>query len=118
MSVAAVGDIVFEQNVTNGGGTRNYGIGTTYSGRLGRLSESWRGTRYHYKLTVDTDYDNINGDDEGGDPGDNPLGPNQNRFLRGNVIVTKRNKTADNFAVKNHKRYQAFRRTRRGIPQG
>lgn len=116
VSVAAVGDIVFEQNV-NGSVTHDYGVGPTYPGRLGRLSEAWRGNRYHYKITVDTDYDNVSGDDGGGDP-DETDGPNQNRFIKGNTLTVKRSKTAPNNAVRNHKFYYAYPRTERGVPQG
>lgn len=119
VSVAALGDLLYEQNVSVGGlPTRNYGIGPTYPMRLGRTTESWRATRYHYKLTIDTDYDNIGGDDSGGDPGDNPSGANQNRYQkRGAIIDIHRYKTTDNFAVKNRKKYMIGRLTRRRFGQ-
>lgn len=117
VSVAAVGDIVFEQNVHNDGGTRNYGIGATYSGRLGRLGEAWRGTRYHYKLIIPTSYDNINGDDTGGVPADNPGDPNQNRYLRTKMVDTRKSKTNKANAIENHKKFHLVRKTNRGIAQ-
>jgi hypothetical protein len=117
VSVCAIIDIIFEQNVYfPGAPTHNYGIGPTYPGRLGRLSESWRGTRYHYKLIAPTDYDNVGGTD-GGEPGDDGIGPNQNRYLRSKVIVTKKRKTSKNHHIKNHKRYYAISKTVRGIAQ-
>lgn len=118
VSVAGIGDIIFEQNVRNGQPTRNFGIGPTYSGRLGRLGEPWRETRYHYKIIVETDYDNVGGDDGGGEPEDDPEGPNQNRFLNGRMVSTKRKKLTDNSAVKTHKKFYAVKTTRRGISQG
>lgn len=117
VSVSAIGDTVFEQNVNNGGGTHNYGVGPTYSGRLGRLGEAWRGTRYHYKLIVETDFDNINGDDDGSDP-DDAIGPNQNRFLRSNIIEIAKSKNNRLSSIKEHKDYYAIRTTKRGISQG
>lgn len=119
VSVAAIGDIMYEQNVHNSNPTHNYGIGPTYSGRLGRLGESWRGTRYHYKLTIATDFDNINGD--GGDdtpPTDDPIGPNQNRFLRTKQVDVRKKKTSQNNSIKNHKNFQLVPKTKRGIAQG
>lgn len=119
VSVAAIGDIVYEQNVRNDNPTHDYGIGNTYSGRLGRLGEAWRGTRYHYKLTIDTDFDNIDGDGGGGgDPGDNPIGPNQNRYLRTKQVDVKKKKTAENNSIKNHKDFYLVQKTKRGIAQG
>lgn len=112
VSVAGVGDIVFEQNTHQPGvATRDFGIGPTYPGRLGRLSEPWRGTRYHYKITVTSDYDNIGGDDDGSTPGDT-TGENKNRFLKGKVIETKKRKSVSNSSVKNLKRYQAIKTTK------
>jgi hypothetical protein len=119
VSVAAFGDIVYEQNVNNGGGTQNYGIGPTYSGRLGRLAEAWRGTRYHYKLIIDTDFDNVTGSgDDPGDPSDDPIGPNQNRFLRSNIIDIQKMKLNRSSSVKNHKQYYLVKKTKRGVNQG
>lgn len=118
VSVAALGDVVYEQNVTNGGGTRNYGIGNTYGGRFGRLGEAWRGTRFHYKLTIPTDYENIDGDGGSGDPDDNPIGPNQNRYLRIRQVDIKKTKTAQNNSIENHKKYLLVPRTKRDIAQG
>lgn len=117
VSVAAVGDIVFEQNVNNDQPTHDYGIGATYSGRLGRLGESWRGTRYHYKLTIATDFDNIDGTDEGGDPTDGASGANQNRFLKGSVVDIKKSKLHTASAVKDHKKYYLVATTDRNIGQ-
>ena len=117
VSVSAVGDIVFEQNVNVGGPTQNYGIGPTYPGRLGRLGEAWRGTRYHYKLIADTDFDNIDGDDGGGDPGDDPIGPNQNRFLRSGIIDIKKKSLSKINSIKDHKKYYVIKVVKRGINQ-
>lgn len=120
VSVAAVSDIVFEQNVRVGAAvflTANYGIGIVYAGRIGRLSETFRMTRYHYKLTVPTDYDNIDGDDPGGDPTDEPLGPNELRYLKGRVIDIKKSKTNKYNAVNNHKDYQIVTRIRGNVGQ-
>jgi len=116
VSVAAAGDIIFEQNVTiTGLPTRNYGIGPTYPMRLGRLSESFRSTRYHYKLTITTIYDNITG--TGGDPTDNPVGPNTNRYLNNTIINTKKSKTNSRSSVKTKKRFEIVSFTIRGINQ-
>lgn len=117
VSVAAVGDIVFEQNVNNDQPTHDYGIGPTYSGRLGRLGESWRGTRYHYKLIITTPFDNIDGTDPGGDPTDGGSGDNQNRFLKGSIIDIKKRKLHAASAVKDGKRYQTVFTTTRGLNQ-
>lgn len=117
VSVAAVGDIVFEQNVTNNQPTRDFGIGPTYSGRLGRLAEAFRGTRYHYKIIVETDYDNVGGNDGGGEPGDDPTGPNENRILKGRIIDTRKKKTSKLNSIYNHKIYHIVPRTSRDVNQ-
>lgn len=117
VAVAGAGDIVFEQNVRNGLPTRDFGIGPTYSFRLGRLGEAWRETIYHYKITVITDYDNVGGTDPGGTPGDDPTGPNQNRLVKAKIIDIKRSKTSTINSVKNHKKYHPVKRIKRGIAQ-
>jgi hypothetical protein len=117
VSVAASGDTIFEENVTiTGLLTRNYGIGPTYPGRIGRLGESFRMTRYHYKLTVDTAFDGV-GDSSGGDPTTDPIGPNQNRFLRKNLVDIQKSKTLINNSVKNHKKFQLVPYKIKGIGQ-
>lgn len=115
VSVAGVGDTVYEQNVRNDQPTHDYSIGPTYSGRLGRLSEAWRGTRYHYKVIVEGDFDDIGGD--GGDPtdpDDGADGPNQNRYFKKYVIDVQK-KSINNAATKTHKTYQPVRYYKRGI---
>lgn len=120
VSVAAIGDIVFEENVRVGAAAlliANYGIGTVYAGRIGRLSESFRMTRYHYKITVPTDYDNVNGDDDGSEPTDDPLGPNQLRYLKGRIIDVQKSKTNKINAINDHKDYQIVTRIRSNVGQ-
>ena len=117
VSVAASGDIIFEENVAIPGLlTHNYGVGPVYPGRLGRLGESFRLTRYHYKITVDSDFDGID-DGTADDPTDDPIGPNQNRFLRKRVIDTKKSKTNRFNSINNHKDFNLFRKTNRDIGQ-
>lgn len=116
VSVAAIGDIIFEENVRVGASAlliQNYGIGPVYAGRIGRLSEGFRMTRYHYKITVPTDFDNVDGDDTGGDPTDDPQGPNQLRYLKGRIINTKKSKTNHLNAINDHKDYHIVNVTRR-----
>lgn len=115
VSIAGAGDTVYEQNVKNNQPTHNYGIGPTYSGRLGRLSEAWRGTRYHYKITVTGDYDDISGDGGSGDPDDGGSGPNQNRYdINYNTNIKKRRNNPIE-AAKTHKRYQHVKNYNRNI---
>lgn len=85
--------------------------------RLGRLGEAWRGTRYHYKLTVEHDFDSIGGEDIGTEP-DETSGANQNRFIRGKMPDIKKSKSNRFNAIENHKQYNFVRATRRGIPNG
>lgn len=115
VSVAAVGDTIYEQNVNNNQPTRNFGIGATYSGRLGRLGEAWRGTRYHYKIIVEGGFDDIGGEDPGGDPDDEGSGPNQNRYFEkyNTDIIKKRNNDIE--AAKTHKNYQPVKNFNRNI---
>lgn len=118
VSVAAAGDVIYEQNIGySGAPSQNFGVGPTYPVRVGRLSESWRGTRYHYKITVETDYDNVSGDGGIFEP-DDPTGPNQNRFVRSSIFGVKKFKSAQINSIKNHKKYDLVQRTFRGIPQG
>lgn len=120
VSVAAVDDIIFEENVRVGASvflTANYGIGIVYAGRIGRLSETFRLTRYHYKLTVPTDYDNIDGDDPGGDPTDDPQGPNELRYLKGRVIDIQKSKTNKLNSINDHKDYQIVTSIRGNVGQ-
>lgn len=107
--VVALGDLVYESNITVAGSpTRNYGAGTTYPFRLGRLGESWRGHKRHYKLIVPTDYDNINGD--GGSAG-NPGGGHvsggaqdvNDSFFK--YTAVKKTKSNPMMSVKDKKRY-------------
>lgn len=119
VSVAAVGDTMYEQNVTIAGSpVHNYGIGNTYPGRLGRLGESWRGTRYHYKIIVTGDFDDIGGDDGGGSPGDGGSGDNQNRYAQNQTtdIVKKRKNKYE--AARTHKRYESVKVFDRNIGNG
>lgn len=117
VSVAGSGDIVYEENVTIYGlPTRNYGIGNVYPSRIGRLSESFRMTRYHYKVIVDGDFDDI-GDGDGGDPpSDDPIGPNQLRYLKGRIIDTKKSKLNKLNSIKDHKRFEIVTRIK-GVGQ-
>ena len=115
VSVAAVTDIIFEQNVTISGlPTANYGIGPVYPMRLGRLGESFRSTRYHYKLIIDTIYDNISGGSVD-NPTDNPLGINNNRYLKNTFINIKKSKNNKLNSIKNIKRFEIVPVTIRGI---
>lgn len=117
VSVAAGSDIVFEENVTIAGlPVRNYGIGLVYPMRLGRLSEAFRSTRYHYKLTITTIYDNISSSTVG-DPTDNPIGVNSNRYINGSLINTKKSKISKHSSIKNIKRFEIVPYTLRGINQ-
>lgn len=118
VSVAASGDVVYEQNVTISGlPTRNYGAGPTYPFRLGRLTETFRGVRYHYKITVPSDYDNITGDPTD-DPTDDPEGPNQNRFLRKRIITIDKFKGNKRSSIENRKNYPLVPTTSRNLLQG
>lgn len=115
VSVAGVGDTVYEQNVTTSAATHNYGIGATYPGRLGRLGEAFRGTRYHYKITVTGGFDDIGGTDPGGSPGDGVGDPNQNRYFEKyntNIVKKRMNKSE---ASKTKKRYQPVKNFKRNI---
>lgn len=113
VSMAGASDIVFEQNVSTGSVIRNYGVGPTYPGRIGRLAEPWRMTRYHYKVIVDGNFDDI-GDGDGGadDPDDGAQGPNQLRYLKGRVINTKKSKNNRLNAIEDHKDYHIVNITR------
>jgi hypothetical protein len=116
VSVAAAGDTVYEQNVTIAGSpVHNYGIGNTYPGRLGRLSEAWRGTRYHYKIIVEGGFDDIGGDGGSGDPGDGGSGPNQNRYFSKNETDIKKKHVNDIEAARTHKNYQPVKSFRRNV---
>lgn len=114
VSVAGVGDTVYEQNVTTTATPHNYGIGNTYPGRLGRLGEGFRGTRYHYKVTVTGGFDDIGGTDPGGTPGDGVGDPNQNRYAakQATDIIKKHNNRIE--AAKTHKNYNSVRYYKRG----
>lgn len=106
VSVVAANDVVFEQNVhTSGAQQRNFGIGNTYPVRLGRLGEEWRGTKHHYKLLVNIDFDSIDGSgDSGGDP-DDTGGDNQNRLINQNLINIKKSKSSKYDSARTNKKY-------------
>lgn len=116
VSVAAVGDTVYEQNVTIAGApVRNYGIGNTYPGRLGRLGEAFRGVRYHYKIIVEGGFDDIGGEDGGGSPGDDPGDPNQNRYAKLQANQQTKKKINRIEAAKTHKKFNQVRVYKRGF---
>jgi len=104
--VAGANDVVYEQNVkVSGAQQRNFGIGNTWPVRLGRLGESWRGTKHHYKLLVNTDFDSIDGSgDSGGDPDDNG-GDNQNRLISKNLINIQKSKSSKYDSARTSKKY-------------
>lgn len=104
--VAGANDVVYEQNVKiPGAQQRNFGIGNTWPVRLGRLGESWRGTKHHYKLLVNTDFDSIDGSgDSGGDP-DDTGGDNQNRLINQNLIHIQKSKTSKYDSARSRKKY-------------
>lgn len=104
--VAGANDVVYEQNVRMSGlPTRNFGIGPTYPFRLGRLGESFRGTKHHYKVLVNTDFDSIDGSgDSGGDPDDND-GDNQNRLISKNLINIQKSKSSKYDSARTSKKY-------------
>lgn len=106
VSVVAANDVVFEQNVKSAGAVqRNFGIGNTWPVRLGRLGESWRGTKYHYKLLVNTDFDSIDGSgDSGGNP-DDTEGDNQNRLIENSIIDIKKKKASKFDSSRTAKKY-------------
>lgn len=107
--VCAANDVVFEQNVRGGGSPRNFGIGNTYPMRLGRLGEAWRGTKHHYKLLVNTDFDSVDGSgDSGGDPDDSD-GDNQNRLIENSIIDIKKKKANKFESTKTSKTYHPIK---------
>lgn len=110
VSVVAANDVVFEQNVKSAGAVqRNFGIGNTWPVRLGRLGESWRGTKYHYKLLVNTDFDSVDGSgDSGGDPDDTD-GDNQNRLIENSIIDIKKKKASKFDSSKTSKTYHPIK---------
>ena len=107
--IAAANDVVFEQNVRGSGAPRSFGIGNTYPVRLGRLGEAWRGTKHHYKLLVNTDFDSVDGSgDSGGDPDDSD-GDNQNRLIENSIIDIKKKKANKFESTKTSKTYHPIK---------
>lgn len=117
VSVVAANDVVFEQNVrVSGAQQRNFGIGNTWPVRLGRLGESWRGTKHHYKLLVNTDFDSVDGSgDSGGDPDDTD-GDNQSRLIGRSVIDIKKKKSNKYESSRTSKKYHPIPYTKRQHP--
>lgn len=108
VSVVAANDVVFEQNVhISGAQQRNFGIGNTYPVRLGRLGEAWRGTKHHYKLLVNTDFDSVDGSGDSGGDADDSDGDNQTRLIKQSVIDIKKKKANKFDASRTSKKYQA-----------